>query len=193
MYNLIMLTFVATSHKETTQAHIFIYSLLNQVDTKWKCIIFNDGPNDYIDNLVKSISDNRIEFHYSEEVVGNWGNLNRRNALEGLVSTEFVIQASIQDYYIPIAVSEINKFTKDYDFIYFDCLLHHLRYELLNSEPTPGLIDWGSFALRTELAKETQIQDFSNPMTDGYFVARCFEKYPKLRVKKIQKCLFVHN
>jgi hypothetical protein len=188
-----MLTFVATSHKETTQVHIFIYSLLNQVDTKWKCIIFNDGPNDYIDRLVKSISDNRIEFHYSEEVVGNWGNLNRRNALEGLVSTEFVIQASIQDYYIPIAVSEINKFTKDYDFIYFDCLHHHLRYELLNSEPTPGRIDWGSFALRTELVKGTQIQDFSNPMTDGYFVTRCFEKYPKLRVKKIQKCLFVHN
>ena len=193
MYNLHMLTFIATSHKETTQSHIFIYSLLNQADTNWKCIIYNDGPNDYLSNLVKSISDSRIEFRYSKEVVGNWGNLNRRDALDGLVSTEFVIQASIQDYYIPIAVSEINQFTKDYDFIYYDCLLHHISYELLNSEPAPGRIDWGSFALRTELAKGTQIQDFSNPMTDGYFVTRCLEKYPKLRVKKIQKCLFVHN
>ncbi len=189
-----MITFIATAYRETLQANTFINSLLLQTDDRWKCIVFADGGNDYIKDMIDRINDPRISYYASEKVKGCWGNANRKHALDWIVDTDFVIPgASIQDYYIPTAVEEINKHINNYDFIYYECIHHDKDYELLNTNLRAGEIDWGSFALRTNIAKETGITDFCNPLTDGMFVERCFNKHPDLRHIKINKFLFVHN
>lgn len=189
-----MITFIATAYDETLKANTFINSLLLQTDEAWKCIIFADGGNSYIKDIVEKLKDPRISYYESEKVKGCWGNANRKHALDWIVDTEFVIPgASIQDYYIPTLVQEINKYVKEYDFVYYDCIHHSKDYDSLDTSLRAGEIDWGSFALRTSIAKETDIIDFCNPLTDGYFVERCLEKHPNLKHIKIKKYLFIHN
>jgi hypothetical protein len=177
-----MVTFIATAYKEELEANTFINSLLLQTDPNWKCIVFADGGNEYIKTFINNINDPRIFYYESDKVKGCWGNANRKHALDWMVDTEFVVPgASIQDYYLPIVVEQINKYKSDYDFIYFDCIHHSLEYEVLNTKLKVGEIDWGSFALRTSIAKETDITDFCNHLTDGLFVERCLSKHPDLK------------
>jgi hypothetical protein len=189
-----MVTFIATAYQEQLESHTFINSLLLQTDPNWKCIVFADGGNEYIKNFIDNINDPRISYYESHKVKGCWGNANRKHALDWIVNTDFVVPgASIQDYYLPIVVEQINKYKNDYDFIYFNCIHHSKDYDVLDTNPKVGEIDWGSFALKTSLAKETDITDFCNPLTDGMFVERCFNNNPNLKHIKINKYLFVHN
>jgi hypothetical protein len=188
-----MITFVAVAHDETLEPYIFITSLLLQTNPNWKCIVFCDGSNKNIEYIIKNFNDPRISYYESEKVKGCWGNANRKHALDCIVDTEFVIQASIQDYYVPVFVEEINKYTNNYDFIYYNCVHNHIDYEILNSKIEVAKIDWGSFVVKTSIAKEVGIEDFCNPLTDGMFVKRCFEKNLNIKHFKIKKCLFIHN
>jgi hypothetical protein len=189
-----MVTFIATAYDETLEANTFINSLLLQTDPNWKCIVFADGQNKYIEEMLNNINDPRFSYYSSEKVKGCWGNANRKHALDWMVTTDFVVPgASIQDYYLPIVVQEINKYKYTYDFIYFNCIHHSKDYEVLDTKLKAGEVDWGSFALRTSIAKETDITDFCNPLTDGMFVERCLNKHPDLKHFKIEKYLFVHN
>lgn len=189
-----MVTFIATAYNETLEANTFINSLLLQTDPNWKCIVFADGQNKYIEEMLNKINDPRFSYYFSEKVKGCWGNANRKYALDWIVTTDFVVPgASIQDYYLPIVVQEINKHKNSYDFIYFDCIHHNTDYEVLNTELKKGKIDWGSFALRTSVAKKTDITNFCDPYTDGMFVERCIKKHPHLKLIKIKKNLLIHN
>lgn len=189
-----MITFIATTYKETLEAQIFINSLLLQTDPNWKCIIFADGGNKYVEELITKINDPRFKYYESEKVKGCWGNANRKHALDWIVDTDFVAPgASIQDYYVPSMVQEVNKYLGQYDFVYFDCIHHSKKYETLDTKLRAGEIDWGSFVLKTSIAKETDITDFCNHLTDGLFVERCLAKHPDLKHFKIKKSLFIHN
>jgi len=189
-----MITLIATAYDETLKANTFINSLLLQSDPNWKCVVFADGGNSYIKKMLSDIGDSRFSYYESHKVKGCWGNENRRHALNWMVDTDFVMPgASIQDYYVPNTIEEINKYTNDYDFIYFDCIHHSKDYDALDTKLKVGEIDWGSFALRTEVAKQTDIADFCNHLTDGMFVERCINKFPNLKYYKIKKYLFVHN
>jgi hypothetical protein len=187
-----MITFVATAYKETIDAHQFIASLILQKNPNWKCIIYCDEPNQYIKNTIEYFNDERIRYYQNEIPTKFWGHYNRLHALNNLVDTEFIIQTSIQDYYLPNTVSLISKFKNDYDFIYFNCVHNHFDYNVLDSQPIVAKIDWGSFAIRTEIAKKIGIKNLENNLTDGLFVVDCF-KHEKLRYLKINRILTVHN
>jgi hypothetical protein len=113
-------------------------------------------------------------------------------ALENLVDTDFIIQTSIQDYYIPTTVEQILKLSKRFDLIYFNCLHNHIDYEVLESDIIIAKIDWGSFAVRTCIAKNVGIEDVTSSCCDGIFAESC-SKYDGIRIKKIKKILTVHN
>jgi hypothetical protein len=187
-----MITFVATAYKETIEAYQFISSLILQTDNRWKCIIYCDGKNEFIESAVKFFNDERISIFHTNEPKGFWGHYNRKYALENLVDTEFVTQTSIQDYYTPNAVSEMLKLTNEYDFIMFNSIHNHLSYEILNVEPRKARIDWGMFTIRTSLAKQNNINNVENSLCDGIFVEECFKNH-KLKSTKIHKILTIHN
>lgn len=187
-----MITFVATAYKETYDAYQFISSLLLQTDGRWKCIIYCDGRNEYIEDAVKFFNDDRISIFHSEEPKGCWGHHSRKYVLDNMIDTEFVIQTSIQDYYLPIAVSEILPLTDRYDFIMFNGLHNHTAYSMLDVEPKQCRIDWGMFTIRTSIAKQNGINNLDSAFCDGIFVEECFRNF-NLRTAKIFKILTIHN
>lgn len=187
-----MITFVATAYKENIEINVFLYSLLLQNIDKWKCIICCDGKNEYIQKKVLEINDSRIKIYTENSPTGFWGHKNRKFALENLVDTEFVIQTSVQDYYCPITVSSILNFSDKFDFIYFNCIHNHKNYNILNSQIKTNFIDWGSFAVRTEIAKKVGIHDTEYSGCDGLFAERC-GVYQNVRKIKIDKVFTVHN
>lgn len=187
-----MITFVATAYEETVDAYCFTASLINQTDPRWKAVIYCDKPNPYIKQVVELLNDSRITYIENLEAKGKWGHYNRVEALNTLVDTEFILQTSIQDYYIPTTVGEILKYEKKADLIYFNCLHNHFNYETLNSQLRQCRIDWGSFAVRTSIAKKVGINHPESGVADGVFVEQLC-KYPGLVAVKINKTLTVHN
>lgn len=186
-----MITFVATAYKETVDMHLFVSSLLLQKKQSWKCIIYCDEKNDYIQNTLKMFNSKKFVLVTNEVSLGFWGHPNRKKSLD-IIDTDFVIQTSVQDYYLPNAVSEIQKFTNNYDFISYDCLHNHMDYRVLNTQPFRNQIDWGSFAIRTDIAKKVGIRNLESSTCDGLFVEDLM-KVPNLRYHKINKILTVHN
>ncbi len=186
-----MITFIATSHNETNESFMFISSLLLQTNQNWKCIIYNDGKNEFIKKVVQQFNDERIKYYETENAVGFWGHYSRKEALN-LVDTEFLIQTSIQDYYIPTAVDEILTVSKYNDIILFNCLHNHFRYNVLQCTPQVGRVDWGSHAIRTDIAKKVGIRLPESSTSDGYFVVDCMN-YVGIRYHKMEKILTVHN
>lgn len=185
-----MVTFVATAYKETIDSYQFISSLLLQNDSRWKCIIYSDEYNEYIEKSVNFFNDQRIKLIFNEQPTKFWGHYNRQKTLE-LIDTEFVIQTSIQDYYLPITVSELLKY-QDKDLVMFNCIHNHFHYNVLNSSPQIGRIDWGSFMIRTDFAKKIGINKPESNVCDGIFIENCL-RIPNLKIEKINKILTVHN
>jgi hypothetical protein len=187
-----MITFVATAYQETYDIYQFLSCLFLQTNQNWKCIIYCDTKNEFIENAIKFYNDDRIKYVYRDTPSMFWGHYNRKDALDNMVDTEFVIQTSVQDYYTPNTVDEILKISDNFDFIYFDCIHNHKNHDVLITKPKICQIDWGCFAIRTELAKLNGINNLTSEMCDGIFVEECFRNL-KLRVHKINKILTVHN
>lgn len=187
-----MITFVATAYNETIDSYQFISSLILQTNPNWKCIVYCDAPNEYIKKSIDFFNDNRISYIHNETPKKWWGHHNRNFALNNIVDTEFIIQTSIQDYYTPNTVELILNYSKNHDFIYFNCIHNHRKYDVLDSQPVIAGIDWGSFAVRTNIAKEIGYLHIEDSLADGKFVERCF-KHNGLRPIKINKILTVHN
>ena len=187
-----MITFVAAAYKETTEAMVFLSSLITQTNPNWKCIVYCDAPNEYIKKLIVSLNDSRIMYYENESPKGYWGHYNREYALQNLVGTDFVIQTSIQDYYCPIAVEEILRYSDKHNFIFFDGVSHLNYGQTLNTEPRKERIDWGNFAIRTAIAKRNGINNLESPTCDGEFVEECFKNY-SIQWFKSNKVLTFHN
>lgn len=185
-----MITFVATAYKERNEVFIFINSLLLQTNPNWNLIIYCDEQNDFIENYVNSIKDDRIKLLKNNQPIGYWGHYNRIEALN-YVNTEFVIQTSIQDYYIPTTVNELIT-VSSYDFVYYNTIHNHLNYNILNSELIRCKIDWGSFMVRTRIAKEVGIKYPQSSICDGLYVEDLI-KYKNIKIYKINKILTIHN
>jgi hypothetical protein len=187
-----MITFVAAAYKETIESNIFINSLLLQDNPNWRCIIYSDEPNDHIKKTLNDIGDNRFDYYENKKAKGFWGHYNRKKALHDYVKTDFVIQASIQDYYLPNTVRELSKFIETNDFIFFDCIHNGFDYNILKTNTKVCQIDWGCFAARTDISKKIDIKNEESRVCDGLFV-ESFISHPKVRLSKINKILLIHN
>lgn len=186
-----MITFIATAYKETVDSYQFISSLILQKNPNWKCIIYCDEKNEYINDCINFFKTDKIKLVYNDTPTGYWGHYNRKSSLN-LVDTEFVIQTSIQDYYTPNTVDDLLLSLTDCDMVMFNCIHNHLKYHVLDSTPKVCKIDWGSFVLRTDIAKKVGINQPEHEWCDGIYVEEC-AKYPNIKIKKLNKILTVHN
>lgn len=187
-----MITFVATMFNEMDFAKMFISALLCQTNPNWKCIIYHNGPNYNLSEL-NFLLDSRFEILQSETNTGMWGTLNRQEAISNRVNTNYIIQTSIQDYWMPNAVEEILKHS-GVDFIYWNSINHLFTYSnILNCEPIPGFIDWGNFAIKTPIAKVVGIKRPREFTADGLFVKDCLSSGLINSKIKIPQILTIHN
>lgn len=189
-----IITFIATIYEETTDIYQFLSCLRLQSDPAWQCLLTIDGDSQAVINelqLIKSnplLWDSRCDFIVCPHK-GFWGHYSRQIALEH-ATTEFVLQTSIQDYYTPNTVSEIRS-QSSHDFIYFDCIHNHFAHNILNTVPKRSNIDWGSFVVRTWIAKHIGIQYPESGFADGLFVEQCIDA--GVTAVKIKKVLQIHN
>lgn len=195
-----MITFIAPCYKEKYDYYTFIGSLLCQTNPNWKAIIYHNGVDGAYEahTACKQILHyepkliDKISFEYSEKNTGKWGCLNRQHCISDLVDTEYIVQTSIQDYWISNAVEEILKRTED--FIYWNSVNHIVGYDkVLNSQPGIGSIDWGNFAIKTSIAKQVGITHPEAHAADGLFVSECMSKNLIKTQYKIPLILTVHN
>lgn len=185
-----MITFIAPTYNEKIEPYLFISSLLIQKNSNWKAIIYSNGINKHCASVVKHFNDSRISYIESETNTGFWGCYNRIDALNNHVNTDFVCQTSIQDYFTPNAVDEILNHI-DNDLIYWDSIHNHFNWDILKSELKPNRIDWGNFAIKTEIAKKVGINQPEYSGADFIFVNDCLPLVTK--IVKLNKILTSHN
>jgi len=165
-------TFIVICYKEYWEAYMFIGMMLCQTNPNWKIIIWHDGPNPELKKVVESFVDDRIKYIENDTNLGAWGAYNRKKALE-IVDTKYVIQTTIQEYYVPITVDTILQ--HDIDFIYWNVIHHSANYFVLNSYPKVNFIDWSNFVIKTEIARKVNINHPEEYCGDGMFVEDCFK------------------
>ncbi len=188
-----MVTFIAPAYNETVETYIFIGSLLSQKNPDWKAIIYHNGPNKWLKYFVQSFADNRLIYKESESNTGAWGTYNRIDALENHVDTDYVVQSSVQDYWLPNAVSSIIDH-KGNDFIYWNSINHLAGYEnMLDCIPVIDHIDWGNFAIKTNIARMVGINKPLEFTADGLFVTDCMNSGLIKSQVKLNRILTIHN
>lgn len=193
-----MITFIAPAFNEKYSPLMFIGSMACQTNNNWKAIIFHNGSNPIMEDEVDMIIDkydlnDKISYFSSETNTSNWGTYNRKYCISELVTTSHVIQTSIQDYWMPVAVEEISKHL-DKDFIHWNSINHLFGYHgMLNSAPEPGRIDWGNFAIKTDIAKKVGIRYPREFTADGLFVKDCLQSGLVKTTTKLPQILTIHN
>ncbi len=188
-----MVTFIAPAFNEKIESYIFIGAMLCQQDVNWRAIIYHNGPNKWLRYFVESFADKRLVYRESLTNSGAWGTFNRIDAINNWVETEYVVQTSIQDYWFPIASRRILEH-QDMDFIYWNSINHLAGYEnMLDCRPEIDHIDWGNFAIRTEIARKVGINQPTEFTADGIFVTDCMNSGLVKNQYKINQVLTIHN
>lgn len=181
----------ATYYQQLDSCQTLIQSLLNQTFKDWELHIHSNG-----DNSIKQleICDSRINTKITKPTE-YWGCYNRESFRTSLPLGSYIINTSVEDYYAPITLEEINKHTEE--LIYWDFSHHHFNYETSRTESKPSIcnIDWGNFAVKTDIALNVPIQDCKSYTADGEWVEAVKNKIIEQGggIKKIPKVLFVKN
>ncbi len=186
-----IVTFVLPAFNENNCPFVSLGSLLCQTNPNWRAIVFHNGTNDIMRGIVDGFNDGRISYVESPENNGT-DTINRQHAFDHLITSEWTVSASIQDYFLPNLVESIMAISDKADFIYWNSM-NHLFHDnvILNAHPEPCKIDWGNMAVRTELAKRVGISHHRHHQADGNFALDVMATNP--RAVKIDKMLTVHN
>lgn len=186
-----IVTFVLISYLETDDLYVSLGSLLCQKNPNWQAIVWHDGPNELTKQIVEDFNDERIVFKCSDERRQSWGIYNRIDGYN-TVTTPFIVNATVQEYFTPNAVEEIAKHL-DCDFIHWNVIHHSFNYYILNSDLKIGRIDWSNFAIKTEIAKQVGVNNPTHYCADGIFVEDCYKSGLLKTVFKLDKIITIKN
>jgi hypothetical protein len=199
-----LITFIAPAHNEPEYDRVFVTSMLAQTCQEFHAVVFNNGPDEeHIDSWIidqnvgwsEEYSDH-IQFKKSVTDSGNWGTKNRQTAIEEC-RTEYIIQTSISDYWLPQAVDIITKALQanpDSDILVWNSINHLIApCRVLDAELAWSKLDWGNFAIRTSIAKEVGINHGHTYCADWNFITDCLNKGLIKKAIKLQDILTIHN
>ena len=173
-----------------------INSIFAQRSEDWSIHVVADCPPEgTLDKIIKYFGgDDRIRFTILPERYNDWGHTPRNYGLEH-AKEEWVIMTGEDNYYTPVFVDHMfSRANPDVHFVYCD-MIHNWtnsQYVHIQCKPEWGHIDIGNFMVRTEFAKQIKL-DVSNIQADGKFVEEYLQKFPKGKIEKINKPLYVHN
>lgn len=190
------LTFIATAHNETWFNRSFINSIVAQTNCDFEAVIYHNGHNkelrEYIENEVHLP---QLRYRESETDTGSWGTRNRQVAINEC-KTEYIIQTSIQDYWLPQAVDYILKgLEQSPDILLWDSINHLVGpCQVLNAKMTWSKIDWGNFAIKTSIAKQMKIKH-GEYCSDWLFIKECIDRklINPIKILKLNAILTIHN
>lgn len=200
-----LITIVATAHNEDTPNRVFVHSMLNQIDKSYKAVVMHNGHNASMELWVNDQNDGAwneegtgyVKFKSSKVDTGNWGTANRQQAINEC-DTEYIIQTSVQDYWLPQATQIINNILKEKkpDILLWNSINHLVGpCQVLDSQLAWSKIDWGNFAIRTEIAKKVGIQHGDKYTADWLFIQDVLNSglVGKDKIIKCTAVLTIHN
>lgn len=196
-----ILTLVAPAFQEKAHNMVFIDSMLNQTrQDGWKVVCYHNGrPEDngvYMSRA--AFNDNEsIHFTWSDENTGNYGCNNRQTAIDNC-DTEYILQTSIQDYWLPQAMDYIVKTLErtKADIVIWDSINHLVGpCQVLKSELEWSKVDWGNFCIRTDIAKKVGINHGDAYCADYGFVLDVLQSglVDEKKIIKLPYILTIHN
>ena len=153
------LTICATAFNEPYYKQPFISSMLAQtVQRGWQGIVFHNGPNPELRESMKLIT-NPV-YMESEKNTGNWGCENRQTAIEEC-KTDYILQTSVQDYFLPQAMEYIQKgLEKEPDILIFNSINHLVApCQVLDAQLAWSKCDWGNVVIKASICKQVPIRN----------------------------------
>lgn len=198
-----ILTLVAPAYKETIYNMPFIDSMLVQTQKDaWKALCIHNGPWGKCPTLKEKLSvanqasTGRILFSASPINTGNWGTANRQQAIDEC-DTEYILQTSIQDYWLPQAMEYIiDTLEKNKPDVLIWNSINHLvgPCQVLDSQLEWSKIDWGNFCIRTDIAKKIKIKQ-DQYCADWFFIQDALQSglVDKNKIMKLPYILTIHN
>jgi len=187
------LTICSTAHYESIHDRIFIDSMLNQTNQNFKAIILHNGPNDEMRQYVEGKAANII-YHESKVDSGMYGCKNRQWAIDHC-DTDYILQTSIQDYYLPEAIEYIQKMLdQEPDCALFNAINHIVApCQILDCQLAWSKIDWGMAVVRTSIAKKIGIKHGGDYTADWQFFKGCMDVGLFKKILKSSGILTIHN
>lgn len=196
-----LVTFVACAHNEPIHNRVFVDSILNQIDKNWYTEVWHNGENSFMwKDIIERVKiedshkSTNLVFKYSNSDRGSWGTFNREQAIQEC-TTDYIIQTSIQDYWLLQATASINSILQEQkpDLLIWNSINHIVGpCKELDAKIEWGEIDWGNFAMRTDIAKQIKIKH-GQYCADFFFVAEAVERGLVKKVLKLPLILTIHN
>jgi hypothetical protein len=178
-----MIKIFATYYKQEKELNVLLSALAVQSNQNFELTVCSNGDH--------TLPEGNYERIVTEENTGFWGCLNRKNFIASLDDEDYVINTSVEDYYTPNMIAEVEECIKSgFEFIFWDVVHHHYKYTYLRSMPMKNYIDWGNFCVKAKYIKQVEINHESF-FADGETVEAIMELNPK--AGKINKVLMVKN
>jgi hypothetical protein len=187
------LTIVATAFNEKWQECIFVPSMLNQTCQDFEAIVFHNGPSER-DMGDEFLGLQNIRYMESPVNTNCWGAHNRQKAIEDC-TTDYILQTSIQDYFLSQAVEYIQRvLVEEPDLVLWNSINHLVGpCQVLDSKLEWSKLDWGNFCIKTSIAKEIGINYPTEYCSDWLFIQDCLRSGLLKNIKKINGVLTIHN
>lgn len=192
-----LVTFIACSHNESFHNRIFVPSVMNQTDQNFRAVVYNNGPNP--DNEISDslLGIDNIKYIESDMDTGNYGCVNRQTSIDHC-KTDYIIQSSVQDYWLPQAVITINTALsqKSPDLLIWNSINHLVGPCVpLDAKLEWSKLDWGNFAISTKLAQMVGINHGDQYCADWLFINDLMNSglIDMNKVMKIPHILTIHN
>lgn len=187
-----LVDFIIPTYNRPAPLKAMLASLVAQKNGSWRANVVIDNPED-VDNvkLVESFGDDRIRWTKMDKRYNDWGHTPRELGKQ-MSECQYIIMTGDDNYYTPNFVNELEIHSEmDYGMLYWDMVHSHYDYTYFECIPAVNRIDMGAFATRRDLAQ--QIELGKEYAADGLYVEKFKQQFPRERIVKIPKVLFVHN
>lgn len=190
-----LITFIATAFNEPAHQCLFVDAMRNQTDKNFEAIVYHNGHSSLLSAYIDGIEE--IEYEESDINTGMWGTVNRQTAIEEC-NTGYIIQTSVQDYWLPQAVEYINKLLSEQkpDILLWNSINHLVGpCQVLDAQLAWSKVDWGNFAIRTDIAKKVGIQHGDKYTADWLFIQDVMNSglVDQSKIIKCQGIFTIHN
>jgi hypothetical protein len=189
---------ISAAYEKPIHLRGLIDSFILQTDPRWLFHCIHDGQaSEEMRSIISLYDDERIDFIETKQRTGLWGHLNRRWALEQLISNseDYVLITNDDNYYVPRFVEFfLEQCDLDVGIVYCDIVHSYLNYDIMKSEVKASYIDSGAFIVRLDVAKKVGFLHV-HEQADGRYAERCAAEciQQELKIVYIQKPLFIHN
>ncbi len=166
--------------------------MLMQSDWNFEAVVINNGPNSEMNEYVSGLRN--IRYEESKIDTGNWGTDNRNWCISAC-QTPYIIQTSIQDYFLPDAVKFINQMlVQSPDAAIWNSINHLIgSCQMLDCELKWSKVDWGNVAIKTSIAQQIGIKHGDQYCADWLFFNDCIQAGLLKKVIKSSGILTIHN